>query len=106
MESYPDYETRHIDKVGNLYRAVGGQELRNVWEKRPQFRTHGIQKPLAAASKITAKGNRIVLDDEDSLGYIENKAIGTKIPLKAENGVYVMEVAVTLGKTPFRRPAK
>ena len=92
--------------------------MRNVGEKRPQFRTNGIQttmalqatthvkKPLAAASKITAKGNRIVLDDEDSLSYIENKATGAKIPLKIENGVYWMEVAVTTIKTPFRRPAK
>ena len=87
-------------------------------KKRPQLRTHGIQtamtfqatthveKPLAAASKITAKGNRIVLDDEDSLSYIENKATGTKIPFKIENGVYAMEVAATPSKTPFRRPAK
>ena len=45
-------------------------------EKRPQFKTNAIatamtfqatshvRKPRAAASKITAKGNRIVLDDE------------------------------------------
>ena len=118
VESFPDYETHHTDKVGDLCRAAGGQELRNVGEKRPQFRTHGIQtamtfqatthvkKPLAAASKITAKGNRIVLGDEDSLSYIENKAIATKIPLKIENGVYVMEVAVTPIKWPSRRSAK
>lgn len=86
--------------------------------KRPQFRTHGIQiamtfqatthvkKPLAAASKITVKGNRIVFDDEDSLSYIENKATGAKIPLKIETGVYVMEVGVTPMKEPFRRPVK
>ena len=70
-----------------------------------QATTHG-KKPLAAASKISAMGNRIVLDDEESLSYIENEAAGTKIPLKIENGVYVMEVAVTPAKTPFRRPAK
>ena len=118
VESFPDYETHHTEKVGNLYRGAGGQGLRNAGGKRPQCRTHGIQtamtfqatthvkKPLAAASKITAKGNRIGLDDEDSLSYIENKATGTKIPLKLENGVYVMEVAGTPIKTPFRRPAK
>ena len=86
-------------------------------EKRPQFKTNGIQtamtfqatshvrKPLAAASKITAKGNRIVLDDESSLSYIESKATGARIPLKIENGVYVMEVAVSANKMPFRRTA-
>ena len=87
-------------------------------ENRPEIKTNGfatamtfqatprVRKPLAAASKITAKGNRIVLDDEDSLSYIENKATGTKIPLKIENGVYVMEVAVSPNKTPFRGQAK
>ena len=65
-----------------------------------------VRKLLAAASKITAKGNRIVLDEEDSLSYIENKSTGTKIPLKIENGVYVMEVAVSPNKTLFRGQAK
>ena len=127
-EMFPDYATHETDKVGCLYRAAGGQELRNVGEKRPHFRTNGIQtamtfqatthvkKPLAAASKITANGNRIVLDDENSLSYIENKATGTKIPLKIENGVYVMEVAIdpvaptalspSGSPSPFRRQAK
>ena len=68
--------------------------------------TSHVRKPLAAASKITAKGNRIVLDDEHSLSYIENKATGTKIPLKIENGVYVMEVTVSTNKAPFRGQAK
>ena len=99
--------------------------MRNVGDKRPQFRTNGVQtamtfqatthvkKPLAAASRITAKGNCIFLEDQDSLSYIENKATGTKIPLKIENGIYVMELAVepvassafSPNEAPFRRPA-
>ena len=88
-------------------------------ERRPQFRTNGIhttmafqattkvKKPLASASRITAKGNRIVLDGPDCLSYIENKETGAKIPLKIENGVYVMEVSVEpLKPAPFQRPAK
>ena len=87
-------------------------------EKRPKLKINGVaasmpfqanshvRKPLAAASKITAKGNRIVLDDEDSLRYIENKAAGTRIPLKIQNGVYVMEVAVTPKRAPFQGQAK
>ena len=102
-----------------MYPAAGGQELRNVGEKRPRFRINGIQtamafqatthvkKPLAAASRITSKGNRIVLDDADSPSCIENKATGTTIPLKIENGIYVMEVAVEpKDEAPFRRQAK
>ena len=65
--------------------------------------TTKVQKPLAAASKVTAKGNRIVLDDEGSDSYIENKKTGTRIPLTMENGVYMMEMVVA---PPFQRPAK
>ena len=62
-----------------------------------------MQKPLPAASRITEKGNRIVLDDVDSESYIENKKTGKTIPLTMENGVYMMEMLV---KPPFQRPAK
>ena len=117
VDFFPDYEMHQTEKVGNLYRVAGGQELRNV-EKRLKFKTNGIatamtfqatshvRKPLAAASKITAKGNWIVLGDENFLSYIENRATGTKIPLKIENGVYVMEVAVSPNTTPFQRQAR
>jgi len=113
VDFFPEYELHETEKVGNLYRAAGGQELKNVGEKRPKLRINGVaasmtfqatshvRKPLAAASKITAKGNRIVLGDEESLSYIENKATGKKIPLRIQNGVYVMEVTVTPKKAPF-----
>ncbi len=65
--------------------------------------TTEVKKPLAAASKITAKGNRIVLDEEGSDSYIEHKKTGTRIPLTMENGVYMMEMVVA---PPFQRPAK
>ena len=74
--------------------------------------TTRFKKPLAAASRITSKGNRIIHDDADSLSYIENKSRGTRIPLKIENGIYVMEVTIDSGKVeskdvaPFRRQAK
>ena len=118
VDFFPDHEMHEIEKVDNLYRTAGGKELRSMCEKRPKLKINGVaasmtfqatshvRKPLAAASKITAKGNRTVLDDENSLSYVENKATGTRIPLKIENGVYVAEVAVSPNKTAFRRPAK
>ena len=78
----------------------------NVGEIRPNFRSNGIggsmafqattevQKPLAAASKITSKGNRIVLEEAGTDSYIENKKTGARIPLTLENGVYMMEMLV------------
>ena len=68
--------------------------------------TTSVKQPLAAASKLTARGNRIVLDGPDSISYIENKETGVKIPLKVENGVYVMEVTVEPVSAPFQRPAQ
>ena len=65
--------------------------------------TTKVLKPLAAASRITEKGNRILLDDVDSENYIENKKTGKKIPPKMENGVYMMEMLV---KPSFPRPAQ
>ena len=118
VDFFPDYEMHQTEKVGNLYRAAGGQELRNMGEKRPKLKISGVavsmtfqatshvRKPLAAALKITAKGNRIVLDDENYLSYIEDKATGTKIPLRIENGVYVMEVAVSPKKAPSHGQAR
>ena len=46
--------------------------------------TTKVKKPLAAASKMTTKGNRIILDGAGSDSYIENKATGVRAPLKID----------------------
>ena len=114
IEAFPSYKTVKTEKIGTTYRAAGGHKLHNVGEIKPHFKSSGVagcmafqattdvKKPLAAASRITAKGNRIVLDDATSKSYIENKATGVKIPLKLENGVYMMEMLVT----PFQVQTK
>ena len=63
----------------------------------------GVKKPLAAASNITAKGNRIILDDANSNCYMEDKATGVNIPIKLENGISMLEFAVAT--PPFAGPA-
>ena len=114
---FPEYPTHQTDKVGSKYRTAGGQQLGNVGEKRARFVTSGIKsamtfqattdvkKPLAAASRITAKGNRIVLGDASSESYIENKATGVRVPLQIINGVYTMEMDVA-APAPFLRQAQ
>ena len=116
VDAFPSYELKKSAKTGATSTAPGGQSLVNVGEKRPCFETKGIyawmtfqattkvQKPLAAATRITEKGNRIVLDDADSESYIQNKKTGKKIPLNIENGVYMMEMLIK--PTPFQRQAK
>ena len=106
MDAFPSCETNKSAKTGLTYTAAGGQSLVNVGEKRPCFETNGVdawmtfqattkeQKPLAAATRITEKGNRIVLDGAGSESYIQNKQTGKKIPLSIENGVYMMQMLV------------
>jgi len=106
VDAFPSYQLKKTSKVGTQYTAAGGQSLVNVGEKCPEFTTGGVEahmafqattkvtKPLAAATKITAKGNGIWLDDIGSESYILNKKTGRKVPLTIENGVYMMEMLV------------
>ena len=106
VDAFPSYETKKTAKTGTTYTAAGGQALVNVGEKKPQFKSNGIdawmtfqattkvQKPLAAATKITEKANGIWLDEAGCESYIANKKTGTKIPLTVENGVYMMQMLV------------
>ena len=61
-----------------------------------------VTKPLGAAREILKGGNRIVLDDAGS--YIENKTTGKRIPIRRENGMFV--VTMTLPKGEDRRMEK
>ena len=56
---------------------------------------------VAAATKITEKGDGIWLGDADSESYILNKKAGAKVPLAIENGVYMMQMLVKPA-APFR----
>ena len=72
-----------------------------------QFRLANVTKALGAVSSVCDKGNRVVFDSEGS--YVELKREGRRIPLRRQNGVYVMDVWVGGGKakteTRFRRQA-
>jgi len=56
-----------------------------------------VQRPLAAASKVVGKGNRVVM--EDGGGRIENVASGERIQLRLDRGVYVFDVKLADGTT-------
>ena len=110
LNAFPSYPTTQDASSGKVYRAAGGQGLTDKGEKKPNFTAGGkavtlkfratdVAKPLVSAAGITAKGNRIVLDDVCSESYIENKSTGIKIPLTVEQGVYMMEMSVQ----PFQR---
>ena len=56
-----------------------------------------VQRPLASASKVVAKGNRIVL--EEGGGFIQSVSTGEKIALRVERGVYVFDAKYEDGST-------
>ena len=117
VNAFDDIPTVETAKVGTVYRAAGGQKLLNAGEKRPQFQkngvntsitfqaTTGIKKPFVAASRITSKGNRVILDDEGWDSHIENKKTGVKVPIYLKNGVYMLRIKRTKSQ-PFTRPAQ
>ena len=47
-----------------------------------------VTKPLGAAREIIKAGNRIVLDEDES--YIQNKRTNKKIPIKRDNGMFIV----------------
>ena len=60
-----------------------------------------ITKPLAAVREILKGGNRLVLDDEAS--YIENKKTQKRIPIKRENGMFVVTMIMQKGSVKLIR---
>ena len=56
--------------------------------------TTAVKKPLAAATRVTEKGNGVWLDEEGCESYVLNKKTGVKIPLFIENGIHMMEMLV------------
>ena len=123
VDAFPSYELKQTAKTGMTYTAAGGQALTNVGEKIPHFSSNGnnchmafqattaVKKPLAAATRVTEKGNGIWLDEEGCESYVLNKKTGVKIPLFIENGIYMMEMLVQKpathqSKAPFQGQVK
>ena len=70
---------------------------RTEWTGPTSFRFNvaNVQRPLAAASKVVEKGNRVVM--EPGGGYIQNISTGEKIKLRIDRGVHVFDVRLNDG---------
>ena len=55
----------------------------------------GVTKPLGAVREIIKGGNRVVMDEEGS--YIENKKSKKRIPIRRENGMFVVTMTIPKG---------
>ena len=67
--------------------AVTGSGAKWSSKASIRFNVADVQRLLASASKVFAKGDRIVLEEGGS--FIQSVSTGEKIALRVERGVYV-----------------
>ena len=89
-------------KEGLGFVAANGKRVKNDGRTRLGFWNQGkrrsmgfhvteVTKPLAAVSRITEKGNKVVFGSGQWDSYIENEATGERMYMKKENGTYYIE---------------
>ena len=110
---------REQKRTGVEYTVANGAKIADMGEKllkfefddggngSMKFRLANVTKPLGAISSVCDRGNRVVFDSEGS--YVDLQSSGKRIPLRRQNGVYVMDVWVGGSKAKpgkrFRRQA-
>ena len=62
------------------------------------FNLAGVTKPLASAAQVVASGNRIVLDPEPDMSFVENAKTGERMRLREQKGVYVFDAQYNDGE--------
>ena len=77
-------------KIQNLEGRKNTCKANNGSTQSMNFRDAGETKALASVNQICQGHNRVAFDEEGS--YIENEASGRKVPMREENGVYVIDV--------------
>lgn len=101
-----DYVTKPSmgSRSGTKYRTSSGNVVANHGEKRIAMRTEdgetrvmtfqvaGVTKPSASAGRITSRGHRIVLDDDDA--YIQHKESKRKVCLHKKGNAFVMRMEI------------
>ena len=61
------------------------------------FQVAGVHKALGSVSQMVRNGNRVVFDQDGAgrdISYIQHRATQEKIPIRLENGVYVLDLLV------------
>ena len=106
-EWFPEFPAKESpeSRAGVHYTAAGGKRLPNRGMKDLKVVTQDgvqrnlrvqladIKKPLFSLGRSTAKGHKVILDD-DGGSYLLHKATGMKTPLRKSKGVYVLDVWV------------
>ena len=61
------------------------------------FQVCDVVRALAAVSRITAKGNKVVFGNGDEMSYIENVTDGKRIAMRKKGGAWVVDVVLRDG---------
>ena len=76
-------------------------------ERAMTFQVAQVHKALGSVSQMVRNGNRVVFDTDEhgrDISYIMNKKTQDYIPMRVENGVYVIDVVVAPpGYHPLRK---
>ena len=58
------------------------------------FEVCDVRRPLAAVSRMTSRGNRVVFGPEEEDNYIQHVESGKKIKMRKKGGAYVVDVVL------------
>ena len=104
---FQDYPLRVTKENGKKYRAANGQLIKDEGLRslnavvrsgnrkvlrKVNCRVTQVNKMLLAVSKIVDAGNTVQFSEEES--FIQNTKSKEKLPLRRENGVYVLDLEV------------
>lgn len=93
-------------KEGVVYTSASGDPIPNLGELDVEAYTADgtqlnmslqvadVNKPLAAVRKMCRAGNRVVFDDEEEGGYVEDKKTGVRTPITYHEGTYAVQLWV------------
>ena len=92
------YTTADGNKVYNEgQKQVIISTLNGGQERQMTFQVAQVHKALGSVSQMVRNGNRVVFDTDYTgrdISHIENKATKERIPMRVENGVYVIDLVV------------
>ena len=109
LPSYP-VEPSPGSLKGEFYHTADGSRIFNEGQKRVTvttqdgnneramtFQVADVDKALGSVRQIVSNKNRVVFDQDErgkDISFIQNKVTKEKMPLRVENGVYVLDLVV------------
>ena len=94
-EFYNTADGTRIYNEGQKRVTVATQDGKN--ERSMTFQVADVDKALGSVRQIVSNGNRVVFDQDPAgkdVSYIYHKTTQERMPMRVENGVYVLDLVV------------